>query len=232
MKELVEGREVGLRAVFLRGDPADDMFIIESYVIEPGRTASRQALTESVPIVVSRDAGCSRGYSNTDVLVTINGRSGDPVRVNGACAVIFLPIEYPVPVAANERDGVLRRLGAFRHGSTHQCSTCNPAQPQIARRRVLAGEPAFYEGEVGAEDLRNVGVRLGKLHEEAKQLGNRRAVSAMRLRHADRSEAGLAQQLNSLERQLALLLAADCILRDALEEGPEAGAQVFTCHGL
>jgi hypothetical protein len=51
--------------------------ILNAYMLETGRSASRQSLAESVPVVVSRNAGRRCGYYYTDMLFAVHCGAAD-----------------------------------------------------------------------------------------------------------------------------------------------------------
>nr|WP_240356639.1 hypothetical protein [Pseudomonas sp. 15A4] len=190
------------------------MLLRHLHLAEARGATAREALAETIPVVLDRHAGRISGHRDADEVIAIQGHGGDPVGVQRAGAVILLAIEPPARCTVtrfNRREchRVAGGVAALGHGGAPQLAVGNLGQPVILRLLIARRQPAFDETEVRTHDLRQVGVGLTQRDHQLEQLREACAQAALRKRHPQRTEAGVTQPLHGFEGEFARLFTGD-----------------------
>jgi hypothetical protein len=147
----------------------------------------------------------------------------DPVGEDAAGGVELRPVQQPAAIDLLEpRRALIEHCGArLRRCVADDLALAEARQPDCARFRVGIAQPVLDDGDMAAEEMRDIGVGCGQLDQEAQESGMVEPVAAEFHRHPQRAEALLLEPADLLEGQAALMLARHRALGDPREDRPE-----------
>jgi hypothetical protein len=159
---------------------------------------------EPAPVVLDLDARRPCVDHCDDGLVTVSLRDdADPVGEVTPGAVVLHAVQHPgAALTAQFRCHVPVAPGAsLRPRAADDRAAGYLPAPVLVLVGGMGLEPVLHERNVVAPDLRLVGVGGGEVRQESEELSHARPGTALRLRQAQRAEAGRREPANLVIRQ-------------------------------
>jgi hypothetical protein len=205
----------------------DHLVGLDPHVVEAGRPGAGEALAEAVPVVEDRDAlTVHRDRDRGDRVLRGRGVDLHVVGVEAAGRVELLAVQAEAVAGGVRGQDRLeahpdRPAALLADRVAEDLALVDDGDPAGAALGVGLVQQALDEGEVDAQDVGDVGVRLGERHQHLEELAQRRPAAALGDGHADRPEPGVLDQPDLGERGDSVALPLRRARRDLAEQARE-----------